>query len=136
MAKKKKKDDSNLVGRIITLLFVLILVAGGYGLFSMFRQVEITEENLAGEWKLPGSPVVYYQFGTDGTASSYEKYTGTGNVANQREYRYELVDNVIILEWVDEDRVEEIKVTGLSYAQLSVIMNASEMKSLTRENMF
>ena len=138
MAKKKKNkgDGSGIGGKIITALFLLILVGGAYALFTMFRGVEINEQNLAGEWKLPGSPVVYYQFNLDGTASSYEKFTGTGRIDNAVYYTYTLEDDVLTLYEVDSDRQEVITITSLSQAQLSVIMNRSDMEALTRVDLF
>lgn len=137
----KKNSDVNVAGRIISVLFFLILVAGIYFLVNLFKGVEITPENMAGEWKLPGSPVTYYSFGLDGTATSYEKFTGTGDVRNQVSYTYTLESNdkgvmelTLTPEGSDTDIV--IKVTSLSQAQMSVIMNGSDMCSLTRVDVF
>lgn len=147
MARGKKKDDKELANKIIAIVFLLFLIAGGYYLFSMFRPVEINETNIAGEWKLPGSPVTYYTFRTDGTASSYEKFTGSGEVRNQINYTYYLTSEIseqtgkevytIIL---NEDRGEkrhwEIEINGLSHVQMNILWKGSEFSSLTRVDVF
>ena len=147
MAKKKKNEgDISIAGRIITIFFLLFLVAGGYYLFSMFRPVEITQVNIIGEWKLPGAPVTYYSFRADGTAMSYEKFTGSGDTRNQTTYTYSLVEEtddktgetayMLYLYEDRSDKVSEIKITGLSHVQMNVLWKRSEFASLTRVDVF
>lgn len=147
MAKKKKNEgDVSIVGRIITIFFLLFLVAGGYYLFSMFRPVEINQLNIIGEWKLPGAPVQYYSFRADGTALSYEKFTGSGEVRNQTTYTYDLVETVgertgeteymLYLYPDGNDSVEVIKINGLSHVQMNILWKGSQFASLTRVDVF
>lgn len=147
MARGKKKDDKELANKIIAIVFLLFLIAGGYYLFSMFRPVEINETNIAGEWKLPGSPVTYYTFRTDGTASSYEKFTGSGEVRNQISYTYYLTSEIseqtgkeVYTIMLNEDRGEkrhwEIEINGLSHVQMNILWKGSEFSSLTRVDVF
>lgn len=147
MAKKKKnEDDVSIVGRIITIFFLVFLVAGGYYLFSMFRPIEINQVNIIGEWKLPGAPVQYFSFRADGTALSYEKFTGTGEVRNQATYTYDLVETVdektgqpeyILYLYPDaNDSVNVIKINGLSHVQMNILWKGSTFASLTRVDVF
>lgn len=147
MAKGKKKEDNELANKIIAIVFLVFLIAGGYYLFSMFRPVDINEANIVGEWKLAGSPVTYYTFRTDGTASSYEKFTGSGEVRNQISYHYYLKEETseqtgkeVYTIVLDEDRGEkrhvEIEVTGLSHVQMNILWKGSEFSSLTRVDVF
>ncbi len=144
MAKgKKKKQDNELANKIIAIVFLIFLIAGGYYLFSMFRPVEINQTNIVGEWKIPGSPSTFYTFRADGTASSYEKFTGTGEVRNQVEYNYYLTSEVseqtgkdVYTLVLDEQRGEkrhwEIVVNGLSHMQMNILWKGSEFESMTR----
>lgn len=144
MAKgKKKNEDNELANKIIAIIFLAFLIAGGYYLFSMFRPVEINQTNIVGEWKLPGSPVTFYTFRADGTASSYEKFTGTGEIRNQIEYTYYLksevssqtgkdVYTIVLEEQRGEKRRWEIVVNGLSHMQMNILWKGSEFSSLTR----
>ena len=145
MAKAKKKEDNEIASKIIAVCFLLFLIAGGYYLFSMFKPVEINEINMVGEWKIPGSPVTYYSFNVDGTASSYEKFTGSGDVRNQRNYTYTLEtsvseqtgDNIytLILRGTKDDTVDKIQITSLSHVQMGIMKN-SEFSSMTRVHDF
>ncbi|MDE6530938.1 MAG: hypothetical protein K2K96_09225 [Lachnospiraceae bacterium] len=147
MARRKKKDDKELANKIIAIVFLLFLIAGGYYLFSMFRPVEINETNIIGEWKMAGSPVTYYTFRTDGTASSYEKFTGSGEVRNQISYTYylrtevsEQTGNDVYTLVLDEDRGErrhwEIEINALSRVQMNILWKGSEFSSMTRVDVF
>lgn len=147
MAKKKKKEDNELANKIIAIVFLVFLIAGGYYLFSMFRPVEINQTNIVGEWKLPGSPVTYFSFRTDGTASSYEKFTGSGEVRNQVNYTYYLKTEVseqtgkdIYTIVLDEERGDkrhlEIEINALSHVQMNILWKGSEFSSLTRVDVF
>lgn len=147
MARGKKKDDKELANKIIAIVFLVFLIAGGYYLFSMFRPVEINETNIAGEWKLPGSPVTYYTFRTDGTASSYEKFTGSGEVRNQINYTYYLTSEIseqtgkevytlVLNEERGEKRRWEIEINALSHVQMNILWKGSEFSSLTRVDVF
>lgn len=53
MARKKKDDKlgGSVVGRIITVVLLILLIAGGYSLYTMFRSVDITAVNMVGLWK-------------------------------------------------------------------------------------
>ncbi|MDE6687160.1 MAG: hypothetical protein K2J95_08780 [Lachnospiraceae bacterium] len=144
---KKKKDDNGLANKIIAIVFLLFLIAGGYYLFSMFRPVEINQTNIVGEWKLPGSPVTYYSFRADGTASSYEKFTGSGEVRNQINYTYYLRTEVseqtgkdiytIVLDEVrGDERHWEIEINALSHVQMNILWKGSEFSSMTRVDVF
>ena len=62
MARKKKKDSKEVFGRIITIIFILLLAAVVWFLVNLFKEKEISASNLSGQWKLAGSPVVYYTF--------------------------------------------------------------------------
>lgn len=147
MARGKKKDDKELANKIIAIVFLVFLIAGGYYLFSMFRPVEINETNIAGEWKMPGSPVTYYTFRTDGTASSYEKFTGSGEVRNQINYTYYLTSEIseqtgkevytlVLNEERGEKRHWEIEINALSHVQMNILWKGSEFSSLTRVDVF
>lgn len=147
MAKGKKKEDNELANKIIAIVFLVLLIAGGYYLFSMFRPVDINETNIIGEWKLPGSPVTYYSFRSDGTASSYEKFTGSGEIRNQIDYTYYLKSEIseqtgeeIYTIMLDEVRGEkthwEIEINGLSHVQMNILWKGSEFSSLTRVDVF
>lgn len=147
MAKKKKNEgDISIAGRIITIFFLLFLVAGGYYLFSMFRPIEITQVNIIGDWKMPGAPVMYYSFHADGTAISYEKFTGSGDTRNLTSYTYSLVEetddktgetNYMLYLYPDkEGDVTVIKITGLSHVQMNVLWRRSEFASFTRVDVF
>lgn len=147
MAKGKKKGDNELANKIIAIVFLVFLIAGGYYLFSMFRPVEINETNIIGEWKLPGSPVTYYTFRTDGTASSYEKFTGSGEVRNQINYTYYLrtevsdqtgkdVYTIVLDEERGDKRRWEIEINALSHVQMNILWKGSEFSSLTRVDVF
>lgn len=147
MARGKKKEDKELANKIIAIVFLVFLIAGGYYLFSMFRPVEINETNIVGEWKLPGSPVTYYSFRADGTASCYEKFTGTGEVRNNIEYNYYLktevsdqtgqnVYTIVLDETRGDKRHMEIVVNGLSRVQMNILWKGSEFSSMTRVSGF
>lgn len=147
MAKGKKKGDNEVANKIIAVVFLIFLIAGGYYLFSMFRPVEINEANIVGEWKLPGSPVTFYTFRTDGTASSYEKFTGSGDVRNQIEYTYYLTSEVseqsgkevytiVLNETRGEKRRWELEINALSHVQMNILWKGSEFSSLTRVDVF
>lgn len=147
MAKGKKKEDNELANKIIAIVFLVFLIAGGYYLFSMFRPVEINETNIVGEWKLPGSPVTYYSFRTDGTAYSYEKLTGSGETRNQINYTYYLkteisdqtgkeVYTIVLDEERGEKRHMEIEVNSLSHVQMNILWKGSEFSSMTRVDVF
>lgn len=147
MAKGKKKGDSEVANKIIAIVFLIFLIAGGYYLFSMFRPVEINETNIVGEWKLPGSPVTFYTFRTDGTASSYEKFTGSGDIRNQIEYTYYLTSEVseqsgkevytlVLNETRGEKRRWELEINALSHVQMNILWKGSEFSSLTRVDVF
>lgn len=147
MARGKKKDDKEIANKIIAIVFLIFLIAGGYYLFSMFRPVEINETNIIGEWKMTGSPVVYYEFRTDGTATSYEKFTGTGEVRNKIEYNYVLktevsdqtgqdVYTIVLDEPRGDKRHQEIIVNGLSRVQMNILWRGSEFSSMTRVSGF
>ncbi|MCQ2521031.1 MAG: hypothetical protein MJ105_01510 [Lachnospiraceae bacterium] len=64
MAKKNGKNGkSSVVGKIITVVLIVLLIAGGYYLYSMFKSVEITPANLAGTWKdTDGKEVGHWNF--------------------------------------------------------------------------
>lgn len=142
MARTSKKDDNGLAGKIIGVIFLLFLVAGGYYLFTMFRPLEITQENIVGSWKLPGSPITYFTFNPDNTASSYEKFTGTGETRNETQYTYTIEESIsnttgntiytIVLDQVKGDAHIEMDITGLSQMQLSILWKGSEFGSMTR----
>lgn len=147
MAKGKKKGDNEVANKIIAIVFLIFLIAGGYYLFSMFRPVEINETNIIGEWKLPGSPVTFYTFRTDGTASSYEKFTGSGDVRNQTEYTYYLTSEIseqtgkevytlVLNETRGDKRRWEIVINALSHVQMNILWKGSEFSSLTRVDVF
>ncbi len=62
MAKKAKKGSS-VVGKIITVVLLVLLVAGGYYLFNLFKSIDITPENMTGTWKdTDGDDVIYWAF--------------------------------------------------------------------------
>ncbi|HOO79669.1 MAG TPA: hypothetical protein PLZ77_01420 [Lachnospiraceae bacterium] len=134
--KKKKKDNGDVVGFIIGICFLLLLVGGGYYLFTMFKPIDVTVANVRGNWKLPGAPVTYWEFNLDGTASSYEKFTGTNEVRNETSYTYEIEDGDIVLRPDGAEGTYTIQITSLSRLQMSVILNASDIKSMTRVDIF
>lgn len=147
MARGKKKDDKELANKIIAIVFLIFLIAGGYYLFSMFRPVEIKETNIIGEWKMTGSPVTYFTFRTDGTATSYEKFSGSGDVRNKIEYNYvlkeevskqtgEIVYTIVMDEPRGDKRHMEIVVNGLSRVQMNILWKGSEFTSMTRVSGF
>lgn len=147
MAKGKKKGDNEVANKIIAIVFLIFLIAGGYYLFSMFRPVEINVTNIIGEWKQSGSPLTFYTFRTDGTASSYEKFTGSGDVRNQMEYTYTLTSEIseqtgkevytlVLNETRGDKRRLEIKINSLSHVQMNILEKGSEFSTLTRVDVF
>lgn len=156
MAKKKKKvDGKEVAGRIITLFFVLLLIGGAYYLYTLFRDVEITPQNLTGTWKLAGDVDEYYIFSYDdeedkenGRAIGYTQQKNSYARENEIKYTYELVlnnNNIIEMHLhalndrgrIDKDIPEKvIKITKLSKAQMYVTINRSVMTALTREDLF
>ena len=87
MMKVKKDDGMSLVGKIITIIFIVLLAAAIYYFVTLFKGVEITPVNLAGEWKQAGNPTWFISFtadgnpeeGYDGTAHSYYQ-SATGEI--------------------------------------------------------
>ena len=147
MAKGKKQGDNEVANKIIAIVFLIFLIAGGYYLFSMFRPVEINVTNIVGEWKQSGSPLTFYTFRTDGTASSYEKFTGSGDVRNQMEYTYTLTSEIseqtgkevytlVLNETRGDKRRLEIKINSLSHVQMNILEKGSEFSTLTRVDVF
>lgn len=147
MAKGKQKGDNELANKIIAIVFLVFLIAGGYYLFNMFKPVDISEATIAGTWKLPGSPVTYYTFNADGTAFSYEKFTGSGDVRNEISYTYYLKTGVseqtgkdvytIVLDEVRGDKRHlEIVINALSRVQMNILWKGSEFSTMTRTDVF
>lgn len=151
--KKKKADGKEIAGRLITLFFVLLLIGGAYYLYTLFRNVEINSQNLAGTWKLSGNPDTYYTFKMDkensllkGEATSYTQANNSIDQKDKTKYTYELVLNEnevyeLRLQPVDERGHKDgdivlIKVTGLSAAQMYVTINKSSMTAMTRVDLF
>lgn len=137
---KKQKEETNVAGIIVTILFLLLLAGGIYYLVNLFKAVEINEINIAGDWKLAGSPTWYLSINSDGTASSYEQFTA-GDVRNQVNYSYTLYENdngvmIIALKDLKTKEVEEIKITKVSHAEIAIIRNGSHFLNLTRVNIF
>lgn len=149
MAKKKKLDGKEIAGRLITIFFVLLLIGGAYYLYTLFKPQEINSENMAGTWKVGSDPVTFYTFEMDesnsmtsGRASSYTQRKGTIEKNDEKNYKYELVLNnnntyELQLQPLNErghadGDIEVIKVTGLSRAQMYVIIGRNGMTAMVK----
>ena len=137
---KKNKEPVNIAGIVITILFAVLLIGGIYYMFNLFKSVEINELNMAGEWKLQGSPTWFLTINSDGTASSYEQYT-VGDIGNSASYHYTLEPNengvmVLTLKNDKTKETEEIKITKVSHAEISIIRKGSIFENMTRVNIF
>ena len=138
--KKKKEDGGGIVGAIVTIVFLIILAAGVYYLVNLFKGEEITPATIAGEWKIAGNPSLIFNISADGTAHSYEQFT-VGNTRNEADYTYTLEPNdngvmVLKLTNVKDGSVQEIKITKVSRAQISIIRNGSSFESMTTTHLF
>lgn len=152
--RRKKADAKDVAGRIITLFFVLLLIGGAYYLYTLFKPVDITTVNMAGTWKLKGTPNTFYTFNSDGaddvsgTASSYTQMDGSIEINNEMKYTYTLTQKendterydlqlqpLNIRGHKDGDPIN-IEVTGLSNAQMYVKINRSVNTTLTKVNLF
>ena len=149
----KKNDDNGLGGKIISVLFILILAGGIYFLFTLFKSVDITPANIAGNWQQAGSPKFFLTINadatetsvgsgawTDGTASSYEQFA-SGDRRNDATYTYSLRANdkgvmVLTLKNTKTKEEEEIKVTRVSNAQIDVIRHGNSFEKFTTLNLF
>ena len=153
LKKRKKEGVMTLGGKIITIAFIILLIAGGYFLYTLFRPVDITSVNMAGEWEMNqnGSKIYYYfepggsnADGTTGTVSVYRKAAGTGTREDVKEYDFtlELHNDVIHMQMVQTspkaDRGNEvlIKITALSNAQMGIIYNSADFANLRKTNIF
>ena len=148
MMKVKKDDGMSLVGKIITIIFIIILAAAIYYFVTLFKGVEINAVNLAGEWKQAGNPTWFITFtadgnpeeGYDGTAHSWYQ-SATGEITSDKHYTFYLEENangVMVLHLYDKSakKEEEIKITKLSRAEMSVIRNGSNFETITKCNIF
>ena len=148
MMKVKKDDGMSLVGKIITIIFIILLAAAIYYFVTLFKGVEITPVNLAGEWKQAGNPTWFISFtadgnpeeGYDGTAHSYYQ-SATGEITQDNNYTYYLLEKeygVMVLHLIEKStkKEEEIKITKLSRAEISVIRNGSKFETITKCNIF
>lgn len=141
MAKKKDRDDGGgIAGKIITILFFLILVGGAYYLYGLFKPIEINKTNIAGSWKIAGSPTLYMTIDADDNASSYEQFTA-GDTRNKKTYKYMLKENergimVLTLKDVKTKETEEIKITRVSQAQMDIIRNGNNFTKFTKTSIF
>lgn len=156
-AAKKKKDNKVIAGRIIGLIFILLLAGVIYFLVTLFRPLSISGKNIEGKWKKAGSTTEFYDFkvdGTDttrmsGTCSYYEKETGTTKASNRKEYTYSIEKKVIdnagkkqtvytmtLVNVKDNNDVQSWKIKGVSRATLDVTINNEKTIQLTRVNIF
>lgn len=150
MMKVKKDTGMSTVGKIITAIFIILLIAAVYYFVTLFKGVDIDAAHLAGEWKQAGSPTTYYTFsadgnsdaGYDGTLRTYEQFT-TGEIRNEMDYYFYLKENengVMVLHLLKKDKtmeeVEQIKITKLSSAEISIIRNGSEFETITKVKLF
>lgn len=146
--KKKKDGEVNWGGRLVSILFLIIFLAGCYFLFDLFRSIPINEISISGQWQLAGNPKWFLTINADGTASSYEQFTA-GDTRNQLEYTYTIQENeatdqlsgessalyVITLREKKTGATEEIKITKVSKAEMA-IMKDNRPKNLTKVNIF
>jgi len=153
MMKQKKDDGMTLFGKIITVIFLVLLAAGIYYFASLFKAIEISPITIAGQWKQAGSPVYYITFTPDGdgetydgTAHAWEQFTGTGEIRNDIWYTYRLIPDpdsqngnylLYLKEQGKKDAVEEkIVITQVSRAEISMIRDGSNFETLTKVNLF
>lgn len=153
MARKKKVDGRQIVGRLITLFFVLLLIGGAYYLFTLFKTVEINSENMTGTWKAGKDPVVYYVFSMDETNSlmagkltRYEQRAGSPERENEQYYKYTMEINdkgryeVFLQPYNKAGKkngdVEKMKITGLSRAQMYIQVGKNKDTALMRVGIF
>ena len=163
---KQEVEPKDVAGRIIGLLFFLMLAAGAYYLFDMFRGLDINNENLQGEWRIPArfdeTTEEYWQFtpAADGTqtgiALNYKRNKKTAERTDEIEYDYVLEEYInendeeqktrqhILITTRNVKRSEkktyEIRITSLSKMELSVTFVydrfTTELTRLTRPSMF
>ncbi len=90
----RKKETGDVAGRIAGIVFLLIVIGAGYYLFSMFRTLEVTPQNIAGDWKHKDTAFAdketHWVFVEDGTASSYTLDTSNNLRSDIVNYTYTL----------------------------------------------
>ena len=154
---KVEKEPKDIAGRIIGVLFLLMVIAGGYYLFDMFRQLDITNDNIQGEWRYP-KPLgqdttecwVFSQDnrteeGNTGVATNYTLNTKDGSKSNIVEYDYVLEQytdktgaeryHIMVTTKnvkASEKRTREIRVTSLSKMEISVTFVEDMSADITR----
>ncbi len=136
--RRRRKEEKDVAGRIIGILFLLMAIAGGYMLFDMFRTVEVTKANIYGEWKQTTSPLVYWTFNMDGTAKSYTRENGSTEIRNQKTYTYVLDEETktITLTTTRKDEEVTFKISSLSKIQMHMLQNGVDFGQMTRANLF
>ncbi len=149
MAYGKKKDgDVNWGGRLVSLLFLIIFLAGIYFVYDLFKSIPINEISISGQWQLAGNPKWFLTLNADGTASSYDQFTA-GDTRNQLEYTYTIkeeeatdqlsgVSSAVYIITLRENKTgatEDIKITKVSKAEMA-IMKDNRPKNLTKVNIF
>jgi len=149
MAYGKKKDgDVNWGGRLVSLLFLIIFLAGIYFVYDLFKSIPINEISISGQWQLAGNPKWFLTINADGTASSFEQFTA-GDTRNNLEYTYTLTEKevddqlsdvtstmyIMTLRENKTGATEDIKITKVSKAEMAVYKN-NRPKNFTKVNIF
>lgn len=160
---KQEVEPKDVAGRIIGALFLIMLLAGGYYLFDMFRTIEMTDSGIQGEWIIPAdfgsSETDCWQFvagaegNNTGIAYRYTRNMKNGTRTNETEYDYSLEDytddqgivrkHILVTTRnvrVSERETFEIRLTSLSKIEMSVIFvygNATtNVTRMTRPSIF
>lgn len=160
---KQEVEPKDVAGRIIGALFLIMLLAGGYYLFDMFRTIEMTDSGIQGEWIIPAdfgsSETECWQFTASGEgdntgiARKYTRNMRNGTRTNEVEYDYSLEDytddqgnvrkHILVTTKnvrLSERETYEIRITSLSKIEMSVIFvykNATtNVTRLTRPSIF
>lgn len=145
--KKKKDEDVNWAGRIISLLFLIIFAAGIYFIVNLFKSVPVDEISISGQWQLAGNPKWFLTINADGTASSFEQYSA-GKTENNLTYTYTLTSKededingtkqdiyFINLKETKLGGETTIKITKVSRAEMAVYIDG-KFKNLTKVGIF
>jgi len=146
--KKKKDEDVNWAGRIISFIFLLIFAAGIYFIVNLFKSVPVDEVSIAGQWQLAGNPKWFLTLNADGTASSYEQYSA-GRTENNLQYTYTFssedkgedingVEQTVYYVHLKEVKLggeTEIKISKVSCAEMAVYIDG-KFRNLTKVGIF
>ncbi len=89
---KKNAEKKDYAGRVVGLIFLIILIGVGYYMYDMFRSRAITSESIAADWhhtaEMNEKNTKHWVFNTDGTAMSYMLDNDTKIMSQQKTYTY------------------------------------------------